>query len=361
MGMAQLVGGERQLGVRFQLVNLVPATALVVFVLLVVWSGAPTQSPELSRAWATASALDAGQAVLLVFAVTVASLVAQPLQRPLVRVLEGYWLENPLWPAWVHRLGTAWQRARSRRLSELAGARPDPALIQAAKGNGRAADRAARELAELRRRARTAVWQRSRRFPAPERLLATALGNALRAAEDDAGQRYNLATVLVWPGLYAVLGDRTRAIVDDLRLQLDVAARLCAMSLLAAVLAAVLLVSFWPWGLLVPAGAVGVAWLAYRAAVNAAIAYGEGLRLAVDLHRFDLLAALHLPLPADFDAELAANRTLSQFYALAKPPQFRYQHDQDTTPAATSPPAADADNTRTGLAGRVWRWLTRPG
>jgi hypothetical protein len=38
-------------------------------------------------------------------------------------------------------------------------------------------------------------------------------------------------------------------------------------------------------------------WVAYQSAVRAAITYGRLLPAAFDLYRFDMLGALHLPLP----------------------------------------------------------------
>jgi hypothetical protein len=344
-GIEQLVGGDRQLGVRFQLVSMVPSTVAVLIILGVVWSGAPAQPPRLSRAVEVATSLDAGEAVLLVFGITVVALLLQPLQRVLVRTLEGYWLEQPWWPLGLRRLGTAWPRWRLRHLS----ARADQEPTQPASSGWR--------LEAQRQRAGTAAYQRWRRYPAEERLLPSALGNALRAAEDDAGQRYGLETVLVWPALYVVLGDRARAIVDDQRLQLDVAARLAASLTVTALVVAGLLWRWWPWRLLVPAGLLVLGWVSYRAAVSAAIAYGDGLRLAFDLSRFDLLACLRLPLPADSDGELAANRRLSAFLALGKPLQAVYQHDppppppNPPAPAAAGPAAPAAADPERGVAG----------
>ena len=137
---------------------------------------------------------------------------------------------------------------------------------------------------------------------------------------------------MIWPALYAVLGDRARAIVDDQRMQLDVAARLAATLALTAVVAAVLLGRYPPWALGVPVGLLVLAWLAYRAAISAAVAYGDGLRLAFDLHRFDLLRSLHLRLPADSDAELAANRELSAFLLLDKPLHVHFDHAEPPAP-----------------------------
>ncbi|WP_369035248.1 hypothetical protein [Streptomyces adonidis] len=41
------------------------------------------------------------------------------------------------------------------------------------------------------------------------------------------------------------------------------------------------------------------------------LAYSECVRTAFDLHRFDMLTALHLPLPEGPEAERALNRELS--------------------------------------------------
>jgi hypothetical protein len=338
MAIQQMVGGQQTLGVRFHLVNVIPSTVATLIVLGIVWSGAPSQPPRLSRALEMGTGLDVGEAVLLLFAVTVVALVSQPLQRSLVRALEGYWLEQPFWPLWLRRLATVWPRWRLGRLSALADHNP----TQAATAGG-----AGWRLDAEWQRAATAAYQRWRRYPAEERLLASALGNALRAAEDDAGQRYGLETILVWPTLYVVLGERTRAIIDDQRTQLDVAARLAATLVVTAVVAAGLLARWWPWGVVVPVGLLGLAWLSYRAAVSAAVAYGDGLRLAFDLSRFDLLRTLYLPLPQDSDIELAANRRLSAFLALGKPLHAAYQHDQQPPPsprtqAPDGPAAASA-------------------
>ena len=80
------------------------------------------------------------------------------------------------------------------------------------------------------------------------------------------------------------------------------------------------------WLLLALAAAV-IARLAYTGTAMAASAYGRTIEAAFDLHRFDLLAALHLPLPADSAAERSANETLSAFVlADARTADVHYAH-----------------------------------
>jgi hypothetical protein len=54
--------------------------------------------------------------------------------------------------------------------------------------------------------------------------------------------------------------------------------------------------------------------VAYRAAVRTARTYGVTLGLAFDLHRFDMLKALHHPLPANPTQELLLNRRITRFF-----------------------------------------------
>jgi hypothetical protein len=157
-------------------------------------------------------------------------------------------------------------------------------------------------------------------YPAEDRLLPTRLGNTLRAAEDEAGQRYGLATVTMWPRLYPYLTERFAQVVDDARNQLDLTVRLCAVLALASLISAVLLVAHGPW-LVVPAVTGLLAWVAYRAAVRSAANYGETLQQAFDLHRFDMLRGLHYPLPTNPVEEWAFNQRLSQFFAQGPDPE----------------------------------------
>lgn len=100
--------------------------------------------------------------------------------------------------------------------------------------------------------------------------------------------------------------------VDDQRTQMDVAARFAVVFLAAAAVSGVLLASHG-WWLLTPAVALGLAWLSYRAACAAAQVYGDGLETAFDLHRLDLRAALHLPIPRTLEEERRLNEELNGF------------------------------------------------
>ncbi|MDX8142308.1 hypothetical protein SK854_09305 [Lentzea sp. BCCO 10_0061] len=286
---------------RFVLVNYLPTAAGAVCVLVLVWAGAPGPRLDFGAAWRTAGKIGVGEAFVLVLAVTLLSLLVQPLQLALVRLLEGAW---PRFTAGPFRW---WQRKRRARLA-------------------RSAEVSSEEPAEVQRAGQAAVLLRQR-FPHDEHLVRpTALGNVLTAMEDQAGRAYGLDAVVVWPRLYPVLGEQVRAVVADRRDSMDLAARLSVTLGLTAVVSAALLHRAG-WWLLVALGLLVAARLAYRGCVQAALAYGEAVETAFDLHRFDLYRALHLPLPDDVEAEKQDNRRLSAFWRQGRPVRFEYRHE----------------------------------
>jgi hypothetical protein len=289
-----------------------------VFLLLLTWAGAPGPLTW-SRAWKTAAGLGTGEAIGLAVALTLLAVAFMPLQLSMLRLLEGYW---PKFLTPLDRLLRAVQRWRRGRLAEraqLSGAgEPTPAQALAAGLAG---------------------THLERRYPAEEHLRPTALGNALAAAEQRAGANYGWDAVVAWPRLYPVLTDQVRAVVDGRRDSLDSAARLTLTNTLTAIASLGLLTRSGWWSLLalVP---LGIGWLAYLGAVRAAVAYGEAITVAFDLGRFDLLKALHLPLPPDRATEqhLAAGLCLEWRQGVQL--QTDYDNDKD-------------DQLRTGRLGRA--------
>jgi hypothetical protein len=309
---------------RFALVGYLPAYAAASYLLVLVWAGAPGRRLEFGRAWRTAAQLGAGEALLLVVAITLVAVVLQPLQLPLVRLLEGYW---PRWWRPATRLGRFRQsriRRRWRRAAELPrNQAPAPAAVRAA------------GLADTELR---------RRFPADGELLRpTRLGNALAAAEERAGGAYGWDTPVVWPRLYPLLGPAVKSIVDDRRNVLDVLCRLSVTGVVGTV-ASLALLARTGWWLLLAAAPALLAIAAYRAAVHAAYAYGEGIRSAFDLHRFDLYPALHVATPEDPGAERALNESLCAWWRQGAARTDPYAHPP--AGAAEAEPAKKAADDR---------------
>lgn len=195
------------------------------------------------------------------------------------------------WPAGVGiRWARLWQLGRKKRLTKAAQL---PAGLELTD--------------EAIQRAGAAVYQLRRRFPVPDHLLQpTALGNVLAAMEDGAGRAYGLDAVTAWPRLYPILGEQTKALIDDRRDALDAAVRM-AVTMAVTAIASLVLLLWSGWWLLLVLMPLSVAVLAYNGAVQAALAYAETVYVAFDLHRADLLTALRMDPPAQQDAERILN------------------------------------------------------
>jgi hypothetical protein len=332
----QLFGiGAKDLGIRFNLIGTLPSAALVLFILAAAWSGAPGDRPDLDRVVTRAQELGADEAALLAVGVLVVSLLLHPLQGSLVRLLEGYWGTSQLAGIVARPLTERHERRRSQ-LDDRAELRVEPG----------------KEItAEARQRVGSAFWRR-RMLYADGPLLPTLLGNVLRAAERRAGERYGLDTVVVWPRLYPLLSEGLREALADARNQLDMAARFCLTFGLGTI-ASVAFFAAHGWWLAVAAGMLALAWLSYRGAVGAALSYGNLIEAAFDLQRFDLLEALHQPLPVDLADERRANADLSTFLrGQGFLVNLRYDHGQavDVAPKEGQEAGDDAGQTRTPAA-----------
>ncbi len=279
---------------RFLLVGYVPTCAGALYLLTLLWAGAPHTPLAFHRAWHTANTLGAGEILALFLLMLVVAILLHPLQLPLVRLLEGYW---PVRVSAITAYGVRRQNRHRARLSAntalAGGTAPTPDEV---------------------RRAGLALVALRQTFPSEVALTRpTRLGNALAAAEDRAGRSYGWDAPVAWPRLYPLLGDPVRAMVDNRRDVLDATVRLSVTGLLCG-LASVLLLAPTGWWVLLSAAPLVIARLAYGTAVAAAIAYGESLRAAFDLHRFELYGALRVELPATRDEERAVNAQLCDFW-----------------------------------------------
>jgi hypothetical protein len=306
-------------GSRFYLVGYLPTYAAVVFLLVLVWAGAPGWNGRpghrlsFKAAWSTASHLSLGEVVMVALAVALLAVVLQPLQLAMVGLAEG------AWPAWLGTKWTRqWQRGRRNRLGRKEKLLPGPEPAQ------EAVQRAGEAGGELRRR-----------FPLPEYLLRpTGLGNVLAAMTDHAGRVYGLDAVPAWPRLYPVLGERVKSLVDDRRDALDAAVRMAATMAVTAIASLVLLL-LSGWWILLALIPLAIAVLAYNAAVQAALAYPEIVHVAFDLHRADLLTALRMELPRRQDTERALNEQWCDLWrqGIPLPATLEYSTSSDDTSA----------------------------
>lgn len=202
-------------------------------------------------------------------AVWVLAVVVQSQTRSITQGFEGYW-SGPLRGLRSYGESRHWQR-----LDEL---------------------RSAGKVAEI-----------YARYPlSRNQVMATRLGNILRAAERYPSDRYGANAILVWPRLYPLLPDNVITGVAQARESLEFLLVLSALATAFGTLSAIYLLvmgaSVWLF-LLCFWGALAVAILAYRSSLGAALLYAEVLRSAFDLYRLDVLTSMRLPAPAGAEAE----------------------------------------------------------
>jgi hypothetical protein len=292
--------------------------------------------------------LNATGGVMLVLAVLVTAVMIRPFQVAAVQFLEGYWNSRRLGilkTLAVERHARRLSFHRSRRL--VAQPRADGLQFDAVAG----ADRQAHNVDRMASRAQ-AITERY-----PERiahLMPTALGNVLRRAETSAGERYGLNTVVTYPRLYSHLSSR---LDQKLAMQLDIIDTMATFTLVFWVegLAAAPLLLRVDWWSLIPLALGVFSTITYRGARLAGEHHSRQLSTAYDLHRFDMLRALHRRLPENALEEYKDNQQLSEFLAGITPIpeterlEWMYSHlDGDTTNAS---PGEDAPKAPPGGGG----------
>ncbi len=141
--------------------------------------------------------------------------------------------------------------------------------------------------------------------PEKHNVMPTRLGNILRASEFYSLKRYGLDAVVAWPRLQSLLPPEFAADLRKAKANFDLFLVLTTQAALFALVWQIVLGRFthrWDLFLLTSLGWL-VALFAYRGALQAARVYGELIKAAFDLHRWELLKALHLKLPDKYDDE----------------------------------------------------------
>jgi hypothetical protein len=344
-------GGTKALGgSRFSLVNLLSTAFFVAFMIILIASGAYTRpKPNL------APVLDEfkknpGLAVVATFGIFLLAVLLRPFQVAIVQFLEGYWRGwRPL--EFANDMATERHR-RIRNTAEIMGRSLPPGEPSARKFSDVAYY--ARQL-DAFHRMKTRSSAIVDRYPSiqsagdfgDDRLMPTLLGNVLRDGEDNAGYRYGLDMNIVYPRMYPSLSPKLDSAISAQLDMLDTTSALCVTFGFIAILTLPLIVRL-DWWSLVPFAAMLMSLLAYRGAVATARWHGTLLATAFDLHRFDMLQALHYELPLTPKEELDLNRKLSKFLrtggsnGVLRMKEFPYKHP--------SAPADTADDRR-DLAG----------
>ncbi len=291
----------RSIGRYFALVSLLPALMLVLWGYVLIagraWAGAfsPHEVALAFSDWSIAKVT-----VLVLIALTV-GLFVHPLEFATTQLLEGYWGPSTVAVALMRVRSAHHLRRRSdldRQESDYAQALTaarEEAAQATPQADGQPVSPAGDRVASLAFGAQEAR-SRAEIYPDDaERVMPTRLGNAFRRFEDAAGSQYGLDAIRISPHLHMIIPARHHDYLTDSREELDMAIRLCAVSIVAATLSLILVPDGW-W-LLLALVPYGLAYLAYRGAISAAQAYGVVLASVIDLDRFRLYDALHVARP----------------------------------------------------------------
>jgi hypothetical protein len=143
-------------------------------------------------------------------------------------------------------------------------------------------------------------------------VMPTRLGNHLRAAETYSFMRYNLDAAVVWPRLRETLPEKFAGRLGDAKTNMDLMIVLTTLALIIGLVwagifvfvpDAFLAVQKWVAAPIALVVSISIARVAYLNAAQSALAYGELLKTAFDLYRWDALKSLHLELPKDLASE----------------------------------------------------------
>lgn len=326
--------GTKDIGISLILVGILPITLLVLFIASLFWAGAPDNPPDLNVLAQKISSPNVADLAFLIIVIIVLSLLFQPLQITFESMLEGEWYGFPFADLF-RKIGIAWH---TRQRNQLNKARRSDSVISLRTRFGtwlrsnvlrrppsEQSVRTNKLNDEQEQKVRWAAWSLTRRYPSVKYLQPTALGNILEAIQESIYDKYGLDAVVTWPHLYPLLPEKLTNVLTEQRTQFDIAIRFCVVFLVAALVSAGLLFKHG-WWILIPALCFVLSWISYRAAIVAALVYGDSYRAAFDLHRFDLLTTLHLQLPLDRDSEKSENEKLSTFLLEGGDGKFQYVH-----------------------------------
>lgn len=231
--------------------------------------------------------------------ITVLGYLLQPFTRSMIRFYEGYW------PSALHK-----------RFTGL------PVLGEKSIWNKKINQLHIYENDENWPECEWLSYQLFYSYPPKENLImSTRLGNTLKAAEYYSTTAYGMDSNFWWPRLWSLLPDRMRKEVNESLIPVVALLNFASLIVAVAIFGSAYL---WQVGYnwqawLVMMVSIILAFISYRAAVAQAENYGETVRAAIDLYRFDLLKALHQSLPKTRDEEIACWKTLLFWLYISNP------------------------------------------
>jgi len=284
--------------------------------------------------------------------VTIASLLTgyflYVLNVQVIRWFEGYqWFEWPLLKSLAEEKRSCHQRYRLRLVSELKKQlelrKREISKWEAKKADFRIEDPKRQKIFQRTAQLETelevfqAIKTKNIQYLYPtsrESFLPTSLGNVIASFEDYPHDHYGMDAVTLWPRLapilsqqkYSLFLEREKANLDFL---LNTCVALLLFSLELVICGSLYGQDIWLW--LSAAGFTVVISYAvfYRTSIIGALSWGQSVRVAFDLYRYELLAALCGRAPKNFSEEKTFWLNISDFFrksgAKGPPPTLDYK------------------------------------
>jgi len=164
--------------------------------------------------------------------------------------------------------------------------------------------------------------------PEPEYVLPTRLGNAIRAFEYYANERYGIDPITLWSRLLSVIPEEFLNIIKDTIASFNFLINLVLIVLLLG-LELLILPPYGnlEWRLLGVLGSLIISYLLYREAVKQAVAWGYNFNAAFDLYRRDLLKQLGFHPPSTLEKEKELWTKIMQFIRFKSTKGLKFNSD----------------------------------
>jgi len=278
--------------------GLVPASLLVLLNLVAIY-------PSLARVSGPVAAFndldDLWKALVVTVIVLVVGYLVSSFSATTARIATGeLWHGSKLYGA----LTTGATARRTALCAEAAEAAPESAGPCVGETSSVAPGE---KLTETQRNAR--LYEIYTRYPSPDGVGPTAFGNILAATSDALWTGYRIDLTATWSQMRDVLAadparEKALADVDAAKVDLDTLLNVAMVAVLFAFQGLVIFValgdfSFLPWAIL----GVVLGYVAYRAACQKAITWGDGVQAAYDLYRDKLREALGVRKTTDFQEQ----------------------------------------------------------
>lgn len=355
-----------RIGRYFNIASMLPALFLVLWIYALLASRPWNHAPDFEAAVSRLDHTSIIEAAWMLVATLLLALFLHPLQFVITQLLEGYWGSSRL-AVHIMTLRIRYHRRNRRHLEErieslaetwqnLADDILDKRYRESERlGKTRAADNPEKwdENTTVQNREQIVVSKQgdglmvhvageqaahaelTNNYPEADRILPTRLGNTLRAFEDSAGKQYGLDAITTAPHFYLIAPDRHMQYLRDTREQLETAVKLCTVSLLAALITSMVLLTGGLW-LLIALVPYSLAYVGYRASIAAAQEYAAAMRTVIDLNRFALYDALRVKHPKRTKQERITNERLMDLLQGSDEISLRYS-DSDNADLDIAP------------------------